>query len=70
MTEDFALSAAEKQSPLWLALKAHFIDRLDVARQRNDALSLPDHETAALRGKIACLKEMIRLGGDPPPPIE
>lgn len=63
---DFALSASEKANPLWLALRAHLGERLADARARND-FPLADTETAVLRGKIACLKQLIALGDDPLP---
>lgn len=62
---DFTLSDYEKSSPLWTRLKGHFEDRLSVARVRNDA-PLTDVDTAALRGEIRCLKQLIRLDASRP----
>jgi hypothetical protein len=58
---DFELTEGEKAHPLWARLKAHMQDRLADARIRNDA-SMTEMETAALRGRIACLKTFIALG--------
>lgn len=63
--EQFLLSEHDKAQGLWLRLKAYFEDRLAYARQRNDAVQ-PEDQTAALRGRIACLKELIALGDDRP----
>jgi hypothetical protein len=64
--EIFRLSAAERASPLWLRLKAHLNERLAKARTRNDGALAPD-ETARLRGRIACLKDLLALEEDRPP---
>lgn len=65
--EIFRLSATERASPLWLRLKAHLHERLAKARTRNDGALAPD-ETARLRGRIACLKDLLALEEDRPPP--
>ena len=62
---DFALSEADKAHGLWLRLRAHFEERLALARQRNDAIQ-PEDMTAALRGEIKTLKGLIALGDDRP----
>jgi hypothetical protein len=41
------------------------LDRLSDARRRNDK-ALSEHETAALRGEIYCLKKLMALGDDRP----
>jgi len=62
---DFTLSEADKAQGLWLRLRAHFEERLALARQRNDAIQ-PEDMTAALRGEIKTLKGLISLGDDRP----
>ncbi len=63
---DFELSDGERMSPFWQRLKAHLVDRLALARQRNDA-SLHEQHTAELRGEIKVLKRLILLDGPPLP---
>jgi hypothetical protein len=66
MTGDFALTANDKANPLWARIKAHLQDRLADARVRNDnpSLTMTEAQTAALRGHIACLKQIIALGDE------
>ena len=59
------LSKQEKESLLWLKLKAHFEGRLEIARKRNDS-ALDAMETARLRGYIAATKEFLGLDLDVP----
>lgn len=59
--ETFALSQAEKLSPLWQRLAYHMTDRLAIARLRNDTIQ-PEHDTMALRGEIRALKLLLALG--------
>lgn len=61
----FELSQGERHSPLWLRLKAHWMQQLENARLRNDG-PLDAAATAALRGEIRCLKQLITLGDDRP----
>lgn len=61
----FELSDAEKNSPMWARLKAHFEQRLHSCRLQNDRTQ-PEPQTAELRGQIKCLKAMIALGEDRP----
>lgn len=61
----FTLSEIDKNTGLWLSLKGHMERQLAAARVRND-WSLPEHETATIRGEIACLKRLISLGDDRP----
>lgn len=65
--EIFRLTSAERTSPLWLRLRSHLQERLAKARARNDGALAPD-ETARLRGRIACLKDLLALEEDRPPP--
>ena len=64
--EPFALTAHDKASSLWLRLREHLTERLDDARRRNDSETLTEQETAALRGRIKCLKALVALGDDRP----
>ena len=57
---DFRLSEADTNSGLWLRLKTHLTERLDLLRIRNDG-DRSEIETAALRGEIRCLKQIIAL---------
>jgi hypothetical protein len=63
---DFALTANDKASSLWLRLRAHLEERLSAARMVNDNASLSEQDTAALRGRIRLLKSLIALGDDRP----
>jgi hypothetical protein len=62
---EFRLTPTEKASGLWLRIKQHLEDRLAADRARNDSL-MTEPETAALRGRIACLKLLIALDDDMP----
>ena len=64
---DFQLTDGEKSHPLWARLKAHLEDRLAAARVRNDDPAMLADQTAALRGRIGCLKSIIALGDEPLP---
>ena len=64
--EPFALTAHDRAQGLWLRLAAHLADMLAAARVRNDNEQLSEQETAALRGRIKCLKGLIALGDDRP----
>ena len=61
----FALTEADKFSPLWLRLSHFLADTLDDARKRNDS-SLTETETAFLRGQIRLLKRLLALEHDRP----
>lgn len=61
----FELSEADKASGLWLRLKAHFEDRLQDARRRNDRVQA-ESDTAAIRGEIQAFKRLLALGSDRP----
>jgi hypothetical protein len=66
MDYDFTLTEGEKSHPLWMRLKSHFIDKLEVCRAKNDDPNLTEAQTAALRGQIATLKTLISLGDSRP----
>jgi hypothetical protein len=67
MKAKFALTAMEMRHPLWLKLSAHMKDRLENLRAQNDhAAPLDDAlQTAARRGRITQLKELIALASKP-----
>lgn len=67
--KDFELSASERASPAWVKADAFLKDRLQKLREKNDRL-LPPDETAQVRGEIAALKALLRLGREPMPPID
>jgi hypothetical protein len=52
----------ERNSAIWVKLKAHIEDRLILLRSRNDAVSLDSEQTALLRGQIKELKILLELG--------
>lgn len=64
--DEFSLTEPDKHSSLWLRLKSTLLDQLDRARKRNDDPALSEQGTAALRGQIRCLKQIIALGDDRP----
>ncbi len=61
------LGAHERTDSFGLKLKAHFEEELSRLRQKNDASSLTEIQTAALRGNIQFLKGFLSLW-DPPLP--
>jgi hypothetical protein len=68
-SEDHVLSSIERTSPLWIKIELFLKERLEKARARNDTALSPD-ETARVRGEIAALKALARLGREPMPPID
>lgn len=67
--EDFTLTAIERTSDAWLKAEAFMKARLQRLRERNDK-HLPAEETAQVRGEIAALKALLRLGREPMPPTD
>ena len=59
------LELGDVQSPTWRKLKAHFEERLKVARETNDH-EQPEEKTARLRGEIRVLKELLALDKSAP----
>lgn len=57
---DFRLTDADKNTPLWLALRAHLERRRDSLRAKNDT-NLSPEETAKVRGQIAEIKALLAL---------
>lgn len=59
------LTAADKISPLWLRIKAHYADRLDTLRLQNDGAM--DQESRSTHiGRIAEVRGILDLENDPP----
>ena len=59
------LTHEERHSALWMKLKEYMTEQMDVLRRRNDG-DLDAITTAAIRGRIRALKEMVALEEDPP----
>jgi len=57
---DFRLTDIDRNTPLWLALRAHLERRLESQRAKNDTDLSPD-ETAKVRGRIAEIKALLAL---------
>lgn len=65
--ERFRLAPHERASPLWKNLERHMQEQLAELRLWNDASVSPER-TEKLRGRIEQLKELLKLGDEPPPP--
>ena len=59
------LTESERQSAVWLKLKEHYEERLNVLRMKNDNL-LDEITTASLRGEIRMIKQFLAIGIDAP----
>ena len=66
MPERFELTYAERVGPLWTRFTEHLTNQLDQARKMNDSAGNTEQATAALRGRIACLKGLVALGNERP----
>ena len=53
------LTQADYQNPLWKKLAGHFRECRDNHRCSNDSTVLTETETAALRGRIAGLNDLL-----------
>ena len=60
------LTQADKASPLWRALEAHYTERLHGLRVKNDAALTPE-QTERLRGQIFECKAFLGLAEERPP---
>lgn len=60
----FALTRADRMSPIWRTLHQHLTERLQMLRLTNDSEHTLER-TARLRGQIAELKSIIALNDDP-----
>lgn len=58
------LTDADRISPTWQKLKKSFEQELQTLRMKNDN-ETPEEVTAKIRGRIAMLKEILRLGEEP-----
>ena len=67
--QEFDLSAIERVSSVWIKCEAFLKDRLQRLREKNDRL-LDADETAQVRGQIAEVKALLRLGREPLPPLD
>jgi hypothetical protein len=67
--QEFDLTAVERTSSTWIKAEAFLKDRLQRLREKNDR-PLPPDETALVRGQIAEVKALLRLGREPMPPID
>ena len=65
MSDRLILTPADRRSPLWLLLEAHYTERLATLRAQNDA-DKPADKTATLRGQIAEVKALLDLAKDRP----
>ena len=54
------LTDEQFHSPLWLSLRKEYERKLSIARKTNDSHK-SEVDTAALRGKIVEIKELLRL---------
>ncbi len=62
----FALTPGDKISPTWQKLREHLEGKLKDLRGKNDDPKLDAIQTAALRGQIQTLKNVISLGDTSP----
>ena len=62
-TERFALTKADRMSPVWRTLHKYLSERLQILREMNDSERTLEG-TARLRGQIAELKAIIALNDD------
>jgi ribosomal protein L30/L7E len=59
------LTHEERHSALWLKLKEHIAEQIDMLRRRNDG-DFDAVTTASIRGQIRALKNLVALETDPP----
>ena len=62
-TDRFALTQADRMSPVWRTLHKYLSERLRILREMNDSERTLEG-TARLRGQIAELKAIIALNDD------
>ena len=62
--EDFKLSQHESDSAIWKKVRGFLQDSLEKYRIINDE-PRSELETAAIRGKIECIKEILAIGRRP-----
>jgi hypothetical protein len=61
----FFLTPTDLQSAVWLKLKEHYTQRLNLLREQNDG-NLDAEATAKIRGRIAECKKIMSLGQKAP----
>lgn len=66
----FVLKDSDRAGTTWPRLEKHLTERLASLRAQNDALSLDETKTAALRGRIAEIAYLLSAGREDPPPID
>lgn len=59
------LSDIERKGAVWLKLKKHFEERLEAKRKQVEG-NVSQEETQKLRGRIAEIRELLRLGDEQP----
>jgi len=62
-TKQFNITAAERQSALWVKLMKHWREELDIAHRKNEK-NLDVVATANMRGRIALLNQHLKLNED------
>lgn len=62
---DFTLTQVDKNSHLWRRLKRHLEDKRAELRAQNDNITLDERQTAAKRGRISELTELLALDEAP-----
>lgn len=60
------LNLNDRRSDTWQKLVKYLEGELQTLRSKNDSQRLNDIATAALRGRIAAVKDLISLGTDTP----
>ncbi|PPD48369.1 MAG: hypothetical protein CTY14_02080 [Methylotenera sp.] len=65
MSSKLLLNAAEKQTALWIKIKAHLEARLETCRKQNDG-DADAVQTAKMRGRILEIKSFLALENTPP----
>jgi hypothetical protein len=61
---ELKLTQVDRASPTWRSLSEYLNDRLSALRLQNDMPRMHE-ETAFLRGQIAEIKVLLRLGEEP-----
>lgn len=64
LDDRFQITAGEATNPLWLRLKEHLGERIQIMREANDNESLDHVRTASIRASIKVYKEILDLEVD------
>lgn len=59
------LTESDKQQRAWLIVEAHLKEQLDMLRLSNDSFNNTDIKTAAIRGRISFIKELLQAPQKP-----